>query len=239
MNLFCLGGLHLRQRTALVIGASGLVGGELLQRLLRSEHYEQVTVFVRKQMACKHEKLKQVVVDFDNIEQYEEYFHVDDVFSCLGTTMKKAKTKQQFIKVDYEYTLRAAKLAEKCHVKTFLFVSAIGADPHSMFFYNRVKGETEEALQRLTIRSLHIFRPSLLTGERQEFRLGEKTAEWLSHGFSFAFVGKWEKYKPIAAKQVAEAMYYAALSEKQGVYIYECSEMKGQCEQQRGLSHQQ
>ncbi|KHF27199.1 hypothetical protein LR68_04006 [Anoxybacillus sp. BCO1] len=89
-------------------------------------------------------------------------------------------------------------------------------------------------MQRLTIRSLHIFRPSLLTGERQEFRLGEKTAEWLCHGFSFAFVGKWEKYKPIAAKQVAEAMYYAALSEKQGVYIYECSEMKGQCEQQRG-----
>ncbi|WP_244149294.1 oxidoreductase [Anoxybacillus pushchinoensis] len=229
----------MRQRTALLIGATGLVGGELLEQLLRSEHYERVTVFVRKPIACTHEKLQQVIVHFDQLEQYEEYFHVDDVFSCLGTTMKKAKTRQQFIKVDYEYTLRAAKLAEKCHVKTFLFVSAIGADPHSMFFYNRVKGETEEALQRLTIRSLHIFRPSLLTGAREEFRLAEKTAEWFCYGFSFAFVGKWKKYKPIAAKQVAEAMYYAALSEKQGVHIYECSEMKGQCEQKRGLSRQQ
>jgi uncharacterized protein YbjT (DUF2867 family) len=233
-----LGGLILKKRTALLIGASGLVGGELLQLLLRSEHYERVTAFVRRPLMCEHEKLQQITIDFEEIEKYEDYFHVDDVFSCLGTTMKKAKTKQQFIKVDYEYTLRAAKLAETCLVKSFLVVSAVGADPESMFFYNRVKGETEEALQRLTIKSLHIFRPSLLLGERNEFRLGEKTAEWLCNGLSFAMVGKLEKYKPIEAKEVALAMYNAALSGKQGVHIYECNEIREQLKKENGLSHQ-
>ncbi|MBB5323898.1 uncharacterized protein YbjT (DUF2867 family) [Anoxybacillus tepidamans] len=215
----------MEDRTALLIGASGLIGSELLTLLLESDVYKRVTIFVRRKLPIEHEKLQQVVIDFNELEAYERYFYVDDVFSCLGTTMKKAKTKQRFIKVDYEYTMRAATLAEKCHVKSFLTVSAIGANPQSPFFYNRVKGETEEALQRLAIKSLHIFRPSLLLGDRQEFRLAEKTAEWVLCRVPFLFVGKWRKYKPIEAKKVALAMFYAATSCQKGIYIYESDQV--------------
>lgn len=226
IDFFILGVFVLEDRTALLIGASGLIGRELLALLLQSDVYERVTVFVRRRLPIEHEKLEQVVIDFNQLESYERYFYVDDVFSCLGTTMKKAKTKQKFIQVDYEYTMRAATLAEKCHVQSFLTVSAIGADPHSPFFYNRVKGETEEALQRLAIPSLHIFRPSLLLGKREEFRFAEKTAELVLGRLPFLFIGKWRKYKPIEAKQVARAMVHAATVCRKGIYIYESDEVE-------------
>ncbi|MGZ0085028.1 oxidoreductase [Caldibacillus thermoamylovorans] len=215
----------LERRTALLLGASGLVGGEVLKLLLQSDVYRQVTVLVRTPLPIKHEKLQQVVADFAQLESYERYFAVDDVFCCLGTTRKKAKTKQRFIQVDYEYTLRAAALAEKRRVKSFLTVSSVGADPCSPFFYQRVKGEMEEALQRLSIPSLHIFRPSLLVGKRREFRLGEALAGWLFGRLPFLFVGKWKKYKPIDAHELALAMFYRALSAADGVHIYECDEL--------------
>ncbi|WP_445613845.1 oxidoreductase [Geobacillus sp. YF-1] len=215
----------MERRTALLLGASGLVGGEVLKLLLQSDVYRQVTVLVRTPLPIKHEKLQQVVADFAQLESYERYFAVDDVFCCLGTTRKKAKTKQRFIQVDYEYTLRAAALAEKRRVKSFLTISSVGADPCSPFFYQRVKGETEEALQRLSIPSLHIFRPSLLVGKRREFRLGEALAGWLFGRLPFLFVGKWKKYKPIDAHELALAMFYRALSAADGVHIYECDEL--------------
>ncbi|MEB3749344.1 hypothetical protein EP10_000183 [Geobacillus icigianus] len=215
----------MERRTALLLGASGLVGGEVLKLLLQSDVYRQVTVLVRTPLPIKHEKLQQVVADFAQLESYERYFAVDDVFCCLGTTRKKAKTKQRFIQVDYEYTLRAAALAEKRRVKSFLTISSVGADPCSPFFYQRVKGEMEEALQRLSIPSLHIFRPSLLVGKRREFRLGEALAGWLFGRLPFLFVGKWKKYKPIDAHELALAMFYRALSAADGVHIYECDEL--------------
>ncbi|AST00142.1 NAD(P)H-binding protein [Geobacillus thermocatenulatus] len=223
--MFALEVLALERRTALLLGASGLVGGELLKLLLESDLYRQVTIFVRTPLPIEHEKLRQVVVDFARLESYERHFYVDDVFCCLGTTRKKAKTKQQFIQVDYEYTLRAAALAEKCRVKSFLTVSSVGANPCSPFFYQRIKGETEEALQRLAIPSLHIFRPSLLVGKRREFRLGETLAGWLLCRLPFLFVGKWKKYKPVDARQLALAMFYRAASATSGVHIYECDEL--------------
>jgi len=220
-DLNCLGVLILGGRSALLIGASGLVGSELLKLLLQSDLYGDVTIFVRRKLPTQHVKLKQIVINFDELEKYESFFRVDDVFSCLGTTMKKAKTKQEFIKVDYEYTIRVAALAEKCDTKNFLTISSIGADPKSMFFYNRVKGETEEAIQRLSLKSVHIFRPSLLMGKRYEFRVLEKAAEWLFRCIFFMFSGKLRKYRPIEAKKVALAMYKAALSCKNGIYIHE------------------
>ena len=225
-STFCLGVLILESRSALLIGASGLIGNELLKLLLQSDLYQRVTILVRRQLPIQHTKLQQIVINFDDLEKYESCFKVDDVFSCLGTTRKKAKTKQQFIKVDYEYTIRAATLAEKCNTRSFLTVTSIGADPESLFFYNRVKGETEEAIQRLSLKSVHIFRPSLLLGKRKEFRVLEKLAEWLFHSVSFAMIGKFRKYKPIDAKKVAQAMYDAALSCKNGVYIYESDKIE-------------
>ncbi|HDR8093286.1 TPA: oxidoreductase [Bacillus cereus] len=217
----------MNKRTALILGASGLVGQEITRLLLESDYYDSVTIFVREpmQMQMQHEKLQQKQVDFSVLEEYKEFFAVDDVFSCLGTTIKKAKTKANFKKVDYEYTLRAACLAEKQGVQNFLVVSSMGANPKSFFFYSQVKGRMEEELKKLVIGGIHIFRPSLLVGNRQEFRLGERMAEKLSRIIPFIFKGAFKKYKPISAKDVAKGMYITALREESGIHIYNSNEI--------------
>ncbi|RGO20380.1 oxidoreductase [Bacillus cereus] len=215
----------MNKRTALVLGASGLVGQEITRLLLESDYYDSVTIFVREPMQWQHEKLQQKQVDYLALEEYKEFFAVDDVFSCLGTTIKKAKTKANFKKVDYEYTLRAACLAEKQGVQNFLVVSSMGANPKSFFFYSQVKGRMEEELQKLVIGGIHIFRPSLLVGNRQEFRFGERMAEKLSRMIPFIFKGAFKKYKPIFAKDVAKGMYITALREESGIHIYNSNEI--------------
>jgi uncharacterized protein YbjT (DUF2867 family) len=210
----------MNKRKALVLGASGLVGQELTQLLLNSERYDSVTILVRKPLALEHEKLHQQQGDFSTLEAYRELFTVDDVFSCLGTTIKKAKTKENFKKVDYEYTIRAARLAEQQDVRNFLVISSMGASSKSRFFYSRVKGEMEEEAQKLSINGIHIFRPSLLVGNRQEFRFGEKIAEKVSAIVPFIFKGALKKYKPIPAKEVAKGMCKAALRNESGTHIY-------------------
>ncbi len=215
----------MNKRTALVLGASGLVGQEITRLLLESDYYDSVTIFVREPMQWQHEKLQHAEVDYSALEEYKEFFAVDDVFSCLGTTIKKAKTKANFKKVDYEYTLRAACLAEKQGVQNFLVVSSMGANPKSFFFYSQVKGKMEEELQKLVIGGIHIFRPSLLVGNRQEFRFGERMAEKLTRIIPFIFKGAFQKYKPISAKDVQKGMYITALREESGLHIYNSNEI--------------
>ncbi|ENQ3107501.1 Uncharacterized conserved protein YbjT, contains NAD(P)-binding and DUF2867 domains [Bacillus sp. 491mf] len=215
----------MKTRTALVLGASGLVGQEVTQLLLDSDYYDSVTIFVRKSLDWEHEKLQQKQVDFSILEQYKEFFAVDDVFHCLGTTMKKARTKESFKKVDYDYTLRAARVAEVQGVQNFLVISSLGANPKSLFFYSQVKGQMEEDIKKLVIGGIHIFRPSLLLGERDEFRFGERMGEKISGIIPFLFKGSFSKYKPISAEQVAKGMYVTALREEAGVHIHESSEI--------------
>lgn len=212
---------EMSERSAVLLGATGLVGRELLSLLLESKVYSQITILVRNKLLIQHEKLRQVEVNFDELYKYEDEFNVDDVFCCLGTTMKKAKTKANFLKVDYEYPLAAAKLAEKKRVRSFLTITAIGADLRSPIFYNKVKGQTEEDICHLYIRSTHFFRPSLLLGQRSEIRLGEKVGEYALKSISMFLIGKWRKFKPIKAENVAKAMLEAALEERQGVHIHE------------------
>ncbi|MFC3884363.1 oxidoreductase [Bacillus songklensis] len=209
------------QKSAVLLGATGLVGRELLSLLLQSNVYSQVTILVRNKLLIQHEKLRQVEINFDELHKYEDEFNVDDVFCCLGTTMKKAKTKANFLKVDYEYPLAAAKLAEKKRARNFLTITAIGADLRSPIFYNKVKGQTEEDICNLYIRSTHFFRPSLLLGQRSEFRLGEKIGEYVLKSISLCLIGKWRKFKPIKAENVAKAMLEAALEERSGVHVHE------------------
>ncbi|MFX3623545.1 MAG: oxidoreductase [Ectobacillus sp.] len=215
------------KRTALVLGASGLVGQELVEQLLDCDHYASVTVLVRRPIEQRHEKLQQKIVDFNILEQYEAYFAVDDVYSCLGTTIKKAKTKENFMKVDYGYTMRAARICERKNVHNFLVISSMGANPKSMFFYSQVKGRIEEELKQVSIEGIHIFRPSLLLGEREEFRFGEQMAEKISAVLPFLYKGPFEKYKPISAWQVAKGMCTTALRNKKGIHIYESNAIAG------------
>ena len=193
-------------RTAIILGASGLVGNELLQLLLTDSHFERVKVFVRKKLDITHEKLEQYVINFDSVAKYKEEINGDVCFCCIGTTIKVAGSKDAFIQVDYTYPVEFAKVAQANGVKSFLFISSTGADKNSSNFYLKVKGDTEYALQELNFETLHILRPSLLLGKRKELRAGEILAKIVMRLFSFIFIGGLKKYKPITARTVAKAM---------------------------------
>lgn len=213
-------------KSALLLGASGLVGGELLNCLLRAPEYEKVRILVRKPLDFQHLKLEEHVIRFEDLAQHKECFKVDDVFCCLGTTIKKAGSKKEFQKVDVEYPLKIAKYAKELGAEKFLVISSIGADPNSKVFYSRMKGLLEEKLKEIGYDTLHIFRPSLLLGDRKEYRFGESAAAVLANRISFAFVGKLKEYKPIEAKTVALGMYKAAQRKKTGIHTYRSDVIK-------------
>ncbi len=192
-------------KTALVIGATGLIGKHLTIKLLSSNYYSKVKVLVRKPLDLNHPNLEQIIVDFDNLDSSK--IIADDVFCCLGTTMKAAGSKEAFYKVDFTYPVTIAKAALVNGAKQYLIVTAMGADEKSMIYYNRVKGEVEKALSELHYPTLLIFRPSMLLGERNEPRLGEKIGEILMNVFSFITP---DKYKAIEGEKVANAMMVLA-----------------------------
>lgn len=213
-------------KVALVVGATGLVGTELLKLLLKSNKYKKIIVWVRNSTGIVNEKLEETIIDFENIESNKLDKKVQHVFCCLGTTIKKAKSKENFRKVDFEYPVSLAKMARENGVNQFLVISAMGANSGSNIFYNKVKGQLEDELKGLDLKGLKIFKPSLLLGDRQEFRFGEKVAEVISEGISFVFKGPFKKYKPIQGSTVAEAMYNMAIAEKPGVEEFESEEIQ-------------
>lgn len=215
------------ERTALLVGATGLVGNEVVKYLLHSNEYKRVTILVRGDYPVKtHPKLLVKKVNFDE-SPFENVEAVDDIFCCLGTTIKKAKTKENFLKVDFEYPIELAKWGAQSDVKQYLVVSAMGADSRSRIFYNQVKGKLEDELKRIGLPRIHIFRPSLLLGDRKEFRLGERVGEYVMKFFSFTLVGPWRKYRAIEAKQVAYAMYKKAVGELNESYsVYESDDIE-------------
>jgi len=166
----------MRTRSAVVLGASGLVGGELLDRLLGAPEWGRVVAVGRRALAREHPKLAQRVVDFERLAEAADAFAVDDVFCCLGTTIRQAGSQAAFRRVDHDYPLEAARLALNRGAEQYLLVSAIGADAGARVFYNRVKGEVERDVAALALPRVVIVRPSLLLGERAEFRLGERVA---------------------------------------------------------------
>ena len=190
-------------RTALVVGASGLIGSFLLRRLLASERYASVVAWARRDIDHTHPKLKVEIVDFERLE--ERRVEAEDVFCCLGTTIKQAGSQAAFRRVDYDYPVALARAAARGGAKRLLVVSALGADPDATVFYNRVKGEMEEAVRAGVPRTI-LLRPSLLSGPRAEERLGEKIGLVIGNIFG-PLLGK---YRPIHADIVAAAMLKAA-----------------------------
>ncbi|MBV9957569.1 MAG: oxidoreductase [Acidobacteria bacterium] len=213
-------------RTALLVGATGLVGGHCLELLLQDEAYERVVTLGRRQLPLRHAKLTQQVIDFARLPEYAELMRAQDVFCALGTTIRQAGSQEAFYQVDFTYTHEVARLAQANGAEQFLLVSSLGADARSRLFYNRVKGETEEAVGRLAFDGVQIFRPSLLLGERAQFRLGERMAEKLSRLFSFLFLGSLQKYRPVHARTVAAAMVTVAKRQPRGVNIFESDEIR-------------
>jgi uncharacterized protein YbjT (DUF2867 family) len=208
-------------KSALLIGASGLVGGHCLRFLLEDPSYANVLILVRKPLPEKHDKLTQLVFDFNELEAIGKCPRVDDVYCCLGTTIKKAGTQEAFRKVDFDYPVRIAALTQHCGANQFLLISSLGADSHSRIFYNRVKGEVEEAIRKISFTAFHVFRPSLLLGERKEPRTGEKAGAFIMSGLKYAMGGPLKKYRPIQARDVANAMVRVAQMNLTGVNIFE------------------
>ncbi|MDQ0057898.1 NAD(P)H-binding protein [Paenibacillus harenae] len=218
-------------RKAVVVGATGLIGKELVELLLNNRAYVDVTLLVRRRAGITHPKLREMVIDFDLLEQSDVNLTGADVFCTLGTTIKKAGTQEAFRQVDFAYPLALGRMAKTQGAKQLLIVTAMGADTSSRFFYNRVKGEIEVALNGLGLPALHIFRPSLLLGNREEFRLGERIGSSLSRILSPLFSGRLRKYRPIQARSVAKAMLLAARSSQSGILVYQSDRIARTAEQ--------
>ena len=209
-------------RKAIIVGATGLIGGYCLQLLLDDPNYSEVIALVRKPLLKTHRKLREVVTKFDNLEHELSNIQAHDVFCCLGTTIKKAGSQDAFRQVDLTLIVSVAELMRKQGAEQFLVISALGADKNSKVFYNRVKGEMEAALKELEYPCLRIIRPSLLLGTREEFRLGEKIAVLLTPVLKLFLMGSLKKYKPVEAESVARFMVEIGGQElTPGIHIYE------------------
>jgi uncharacterized protein YbjT (DUF2867 family) len=209
------------RRTALLVGATGLVGGHCLRLLLADDDWSQVVVLARRRLAATHPKLVARLVDFDRLGQLSGFPRVTDVFCTLGTTIAKAGSRPEFYKVDFTYVVETARLAAVSGARQFLLVSALGADPASSIFYSRVKGEAEEAVRTLPLPALQIFRPSFLAGERAEARPLEKIGVAAFSALSFGMVGPLRRYRPVEAADVARAMLEVARREAPGAHVYD------------------
>ena len=208
-------------KTALLIGSTGLIGSYLLNLLLDSNDYLKVITFVKRDTGIKHKKLIQHLIDFDKPETYKELVVGDDFFCTIGTTIKKAGTKDAFRKVDFEYPRQFAAFALQNKVKQFLIISSLSADTNSGNFYLKTKGEIQDFLKECNFESVSVLQPSLLLGERKEFRLGEKIGAFFMKTLSFLFLGNLKKYKPIEGKTVAKAMLVIGQTNNSGFKIYE------------------
>lgn len=208
------------QKTALIAGASGLIGSQLLTLLLASDRYAKVIVVGRRPVPQVHPKLEQRVLDFDQLEQHKLALIADDVYCCLGTTMRQAGSKEAFYQVDYLYVVKLAALTAGNFAAQFLVVSAMGADASSRIYYNRVKGEMEDAVRKTPFRAIHFFRPSLLLGNRTEKRLGEQIGAVLSSILRPLLLGPLRKYQPVEALTVARAMLQAAEEDGGGIRVH-------------------
>jgi uncharacterized protein YbjT (DUF2867 family) len=224
-------------KSALLVGASGLVGRNLLQLLLREDRYELVRVPVRRRLTIRDPKLSEHIIDFDHLDRSAKLLQSDDVFCCLGTTIRTAGSQEAFRKVDFTHVVQTAALASRNGAKQFLLVSSLGANPHSRAFYSRVKGEVEDVVSKLPFSAVHIFRPSFLLGERGERRRGEKAAIMIVKLLQPLMIGGWKKLRPVHAKTVAAAMVLVAGMDNQGVNVFESDQIQLLGSSQDNQSH--
>lgn len=207
------------ERTALIAGASGLVGGHCLSQLLRDPAYARVIALARRPLA-PGPKLETRIVDFDRLDA-AALPRVDDVYCALGTTIRRAGSQAAFRRVDHSYVVTLARRAAAAGAAQFLLVSALGASPRAPVFYSRVKGEAERDVATLPFQAVHVFRPSFLTGERAEHRPGERIGIAVFRAIAPLLLGPLRKYRPIAAGTVARAMRAAAHRGGAGLQVYE------------------
>ena len=211
--------------TATIIGATGLIGNYLLEELLKDNNYDTVRILVRRPFELTHPRLEKKLVNFTDAESFRlalEGSHV--VFCAIGTTQKKVKgDKTAYRKVDYDIAVNAARFCKMTGCEKFILVSSAGANSKSNNFYLKLKGEVEDAVKATDLRSVHIMRPSMLIGDRKEFRFAEKIGTPVMKAISFLLPSK---YKPIHGRDVAKAMMIVSKKNEEGFFVYEFAGIK-------------
>jgi uncharacterized protein YbjT (DUF2867 family) len=206
-------------RKAIVTGATGLIGSQLLDILLTGNEYNEIVVLARKKLNITNQKLTQLVIDFDQLESHTSSITGDAVFSCLGSTQKKTPDRNIYYKIDHDYPVRLAKMAAANGIKQFHLVSAVGANPESKNFYIKMKGETERDISVLNLKSIFLYEPSLLTGRKEEKRPGEMFFEVLFKIVNSLLTGSWKKYGSVSGATVAKTMYDQSLKDEPGKWV--------------------
>lgn len=193
-------------KTAIIIGATGLTGGHLLQKLIDDDSYKTIKLFSRSKIEGLPLKVQQFIGNIIELENFKKDFTADEVFCCIGTTAKKTPNKETYKNIDFGIPVAAAKLSKENNISTFLVVSAIGANAKSSIFYNRTKGEMEQEVLRQNILNTYILQPSIIEGNRNENRIGEKIGLLVFKLFQPLMIGNLKKYRIISAETIAQAM---------------------------------
>ena len=213
------------ERIATLIGATGLIGGELLSLLLDDDYFDKVRILIRRPFTMNHPKMERKLVDFSDADSLlVDLDECDTVFCAVGTTLKKVKgNKEAYRRIDYDIPVNIARCCKIMNCKNYIIVSAVGADSGSRNFYLKLKGEVEDIIKKVGIESTYIMRPSMLLGKRNEFRFGERVVIPLIKKIAFLLPSK---YKPIEAKDVAKAMLVAAKKHEKGLFVLEYKKMR-------------
>lgn len=206
-------------KKAVVIGATGLVGRNLVDLLLENEKFEKVITFSRRPLGISNSKLEENLIDFDHPESWKDLVKGDVLFSALGTTIKQAGNKKTQYKIDYSYQHQFSQIANQNGIPVYVLVSATGASPESKIFYSRMKGELERDVMKIPFQSLNLLRPGLLTGKREKERTGEKIGFYMLKLFNS--LGIFKNYRPISGRTVAQAMLNVSVNPNQGINIYQ------------------
>ncbi len=207
-------------KTALLAGATGLVGNELLNQLCNNYDYQKVIVLSRRSLLVNHAKIEVCIVDFDRLGDLSFIDEIDVCYCCLGTTQKKMG-QEGMLKVDLRYVVELGKVCERQHIGKYLVVSSQMANPRSTSFYMRTKGQMEEQVSKLSVPAVYFLRPSLLVGNRAEFRFAEKAGYYVYKAFQPLMIGKLRKMRTIKGSQVARAMQKLAEQNTSGRFIVE------------------
>lgn len=206
-------------KTAILLGATGLTGSILLQKLINDNRYSTIKLFSRNRLEGLPNKVEQHIGNLLHLENFKSDFTGDEIYCCIGTTAKKTPDKKQYKKIDVGIPVSAAKLAKENKIPSYLVISALGADSKSRIFYNRIKGEMEEAILSENLKKTHLLQPSFIVGNRNEQRVGEKIGILLFRLIQPLLIGKLKKYRITKAEDIAKAMIQLANSDSSQVRV--------------------
>ena len=216
-------------KTAIILGASGLTGNLLLQKLIEDDRYDSVKIFTRRSLGIGNPKVSEFVGGLLDMESFQKNFKADEVYCCIGTTAKQTPDRNQYRKIDFGIPVAAAKLSQENGIQTFLVISALGANPKSNIFYSKTKGEMEHAVLQEHIPHTFILRPSFIGGKRNKKRFGEQAGIVFVKLIQPLMLGGLKKYIMIEAEKIAQAMIYLA-NAKPDVQVIESNQIEIYCQ---------